>query len=113
MRAEDPSAMTPERFRELALALPGASEGSHHGHPDFRVGGNVFASLAERKGETLGTVMLTPPQQDAAVAEHAATFRPCAGAWGERGATHVVLAAAKVAPVRRALRAAWENRGAG
>jgi len=37
--------MTPEMFRELALQLPGASEGEHHGHADFRVGGKIFATL--------------------------------------------------------------------
>lgn len=37
--------MTPEMFRNLALQLPGASEGAHHGHADFRVGGKIFATL--------------------------------------------------------------------
>jgi hypothetical protein len=37
--------MTPEMFRELALQLPEASEGEHHAHADFRVGGKIFATL--------------------------------------------------------------------
>ena len=31
--------MTPNAFRRIALALDGAIESAHHGHPDFRVGG--------------------------------------------------------------------------
>ena len=30
-------------FRRLALAFPGAEEREHMGHPDFRVGGKIFA----------------------------------------------------------------------
>jgi hypothetical protein len=53
--------MTVEQFRELALSLPDAVEGAHQGHPDFRVGGKVFASLQPGRG--LGMVKLTPGQQ--------------------------------------------------
>ena len=52
--------MTPNQFRRLALALPGATEGAHGGHPDFRVGGKVFASLGYPDA-TLGMIKLTPP----------------------------------------------------
>ena len=45
-------------FRRLALALPGAEEGSHQGHPDFRVNGRVFASLDAK--ETVGMAVVTP-----------------------------------------------------
>ncbi len=37
--------MTADDVRRLALALPGAVEGAHHDHPDFRVGGRIFATL--------------------------------------------------------------------
>lgn len=37
--------MSPDAFRTLALSLPETVEGSHHQHPDFRVGGKVFATL--------------------------------------------------------------------
>jgi hypothetical protein len=33
-------------IRRLAQRLPGTEERSHHGHPDFRVGGRIFASLS-------------------------------------------------------------------
>lgn len=31
--------------RDLVAQLPGAEERSHHGHPDFRVGDRIFATL--------------------------------------------------------------------
>jgi len=37
--------MTPHAFRRIALSLPEALEASHMGHPDFRVGGKVFATI--------------------------------------------------------------------
>ena len=40
--------MTLQGFQRLALSMPEASEGSHMGHPDFRVRGKVFATLLLR-----------------------------------------------------------------
>ncbi len=37
--------MSTSRFRRVALALPGALEGSHQGHADFRLGKRIFATL--------------------------------------------------------------------
>ncbi|MFN2444720.1 MAG: hypothetical protein ABR606_03920 [Vicinamibacterales bacterium] len=37
--------MTPNRFRRIVLALGGVVEGAHFDHPDFRVGGRIFATL--------------------------------------------------------------------
>ena len=37
--------MTPDDFRRIALSQPGAAEGAHMGHADFRVGGRIFATL--------------------------------------------------------------------
>ncbi|HVH49648.1 MAG TPA: hypothetical protein VM760_07205 [Sphingomicrobium sp.] len=34
-------------FRRIALAFPGAEEGSHMGHADFRVGGSARARAKE------------------------------------------------------------------
>ncbi len=39
--------ITPRRVRELVAALPDTEEGVHHGHPDFRVGKKIFATLSE------------------------------------------------------------------
>ena len=37
--------VTPSQFRRIALSLPGASEGTHMGTADFRVGNKIFATL--------------------------------------------------------------------
>jgi len=37
--------MTTDKFRKMALEIPTAVERSHMNHPDFRVGGKIFASL--------------------------------------------------------------------
>jgi hypothetical protein len=103
--------MTPDKFRELALGFPGASESGHMGHPDFRVNGKIFATLGY-PDDKHGMVKLTPAQQGEFVKKNGGIFNPCAGAWGERGATSVLLASAKVASVRSALDAAWRNVGA-
>jgi len=102
--------MTPEAFRKLALELPEAVESSHMGHPDFRVGGKIFATLGpEREKEPWGMVKLTPELQAPLLAAEPDAFEPASGAWGRRGATLVRLRKAGVAPVRRALATAWRN----
>ena len=40
---------TAARVRQLVAALPDSAEGAHHGHPDFRVRGKIFATLSERE----------------------------------------------------------------
>jgi hypothetical protein len=99
--------MTAEEFRELALRLPESSEGVHMGHPDFRVGGKIFASLGP--AEAWGMVKLAAARQASWTREAPDAFEPFNGAWGRRGATKVHLAAAKRASVRRALADAWRN----
>ena len=44
-RAQLVSVVTAREFRRIALSLPQASEAAHMGHPDFRVGGRIFATL--------------------------------------------------------------------
>src|SRR5690349_21689451 len=100
--------MTPATFRRLALSMPSTVEKEHHGHPDFRVGGKIFATLSY-PGKGIGMVKLTPDQQQSFMQEEPEVFFPCSGAWGKRGATHVRLAEAKDKTVRQALSAAWNN----
>ena len=54
--------MTPNQFRHLALAFPGAIEGAHRGHAGFRVGGKIFATLGY-PDDTSAVVMVKPDQQ--------------------------------------------------
>jgi hypothetical protein len=96
--------MTPNEFRQLALGLPGAVEGVHHAHPDFRVDGRIFATIAPDGLRAM--VKLDPTQQPLYVAAEPEVYAPAAGAWGRGGATMVVLERARAASVRRALGAA-------
>lgn len=98
--------MTDDDFRDIALALDGASEGAHMGHPDFRANNRIFASL--RKDGTTGMVKISPEQQTVFLDDHAAMFTPSPGAWGRGGCTDVVLAKARVPAVRAAMQLAWE-----
>ena len=100
--------MTVEAFRRLALGLPEASEVGHMGHPDFRVGGKIFATLGY-PDDGFGMVKLTPEQQEAFVTAEPAVFASVKGGWGLRGATSVRLRPARTASVRLALAAAWRN----
>ena len=94
-------------FRRMVLALDGASEGAHMGHPDFRVGNRIFATL--HSGDRFGMVALTPEQQHDLLDTHPETFTPEAGAWGRGGSTRVDLASADAEAVGEALTLAWQN----
>jgi hypothetical protein len=100
--------MTAADFRRLALSLPGAEERSHMNHPDFRVGGKIFATLSY-PDEGWGMVKLFPDQQAEFVGAHPKMFAPVKGGWGKQGCTHVLLKAAKKELVREAMQAAWER----
>jgi hypothetical protein len=100
--------MTANAFRRLALLLPEATEGSHMGHPDFRVGGKIFATLAA-PDPRFAMVSLTPDQQEAFVSAEPAVFVPVKGGWGLRGATNVRLRPARAKSVTTALATAWRN----
>src|SRR5271168_3886557 len=100
--------MTAEEFRRLALSFPEATEGAHMDHPDFRVGGKIFATLGYPE-MGVGMVKLFPDQQKEFVRAEPKVFAPVNGLWGRRGATYVRLKAAKKGSVKRALASAWRN----
>jgi hypothetical protein len=99
--------LTADDFRDLALRLNGATEGAHMGHPDFRAGGRIFASL--HANEETGTVRLTPDEQREMLRAYRSMFTPAAGAWGLQGWTVVRLRSAEEAAVRAALLLAWQG----
>jgi hypothetical protein len=101
--------MTVTQFRKLALSFPEATESAHHGHPDFRVGGKIFATLGY-PDKSSGAVMLDPDEQRFFMRLADDAFSPAAGAWGKKGSTIVHLPAAKAALVRDSLEAAWRHR---
>jgi len=100
--------MTPNGFRRIALSLDGASENAHHGHPDFRVGGRIFATLGYPDAKS-GMVNLTPDQQRTWVKERSDAFVPVKGKWGEQGSTTVHLAAVDEEALGETLTLAWQN----
>ncbi len=76
-------------------------------HPDFRVGGKIFATL--NSDLTKGMASLTPELQADYMAMDA-SFHPASGAWGRNGSTLITLATANSQAVLSALGAAWEAR---
>jgi len=100
--------VTAKDFRRLALGLEGVIEAEHMNHPDFRVGGKIFATL--QPGLKKGMVSLSPDEQARFIEAAPKTFEPVAGAWGRGGATGVILAAADEEIVGEALTLAWQRR---
>jgi hypothetical protein len=96
-------------FRRIALSFPGAEERAHMGHPDFRVGGKIFATLAHPDAAH-GVVVLLPEQQDMAIEAEPEAFRPAAGAWGLRGSTLVCLNRVPDDWLERTIEWAWAKR---
>ena len=99
--------MTTDEFRALALSFPETEESSHMDHPDFRVGGKIFATIAPDGRR--GMAKLTPDQQEVILRVAPRVFEPASGAWGRKGATMIELADAAEDDVRHALNAAWRN----
>jgi hypothetical protein len=100
--------MTAADFRKLALALPEAEERAHMSHPDFRVGGKIFATLGY-PDKSCGMVKLSPEQQHYFSKAEPDVFVPAKGAWGRRGATSVHLKTARKETLSKAIQAAWRN----
>ena len=101
--------MTAAEFRRIALSLPSVEEKAHMGHPDFRVGGKIFATLGY-PDTRFGTLMLSPQDQDFLIRDHPKAFVPAPGAWGRAGSTSVLLRLAPRNAIAVALEAAWRRR---
>lgn len=98
--------MTPDKAREIALALPEAIEQDHHGFPSFRVRGRIFATLPD---EATLRVMLDDDAVEEAVAaapEQCSVLR-----WGAKiSGVAVHLPAAHPDTVADLLADAWRRR---
>ena len=86
--------MTANDFRNLVLSIAGSEEHAHHGHPDFRIQGRLFATLGY-PDTTRAMVKLTPEQQSEFMYDFPAVFSPVNGAWGRQGCTSVYLPKAR------------------
>ena len=98
--------ITHAEARSLALALPEAVEGDHHGRPSFRVTGTIFATLWDA---THMNLMLERDGILTAVQSHP---HACAELWwGKRlAAVSVSLDQADTELLVELLEDAWENR---
>lgn len=101
--------MTSAEFRRFALSLPGVIESAHMNHPDFRVGGKIFATLGY-PDQDHGMVILPPQEQKRFIRSHPKVFAPAKGAWGKRGSTTVRLEGIEKATLQTALEIAWRNK---
>jgi hypothetical protein len=98
--------MTTNDFRRLALALGDAVEGAHMNHPDFRIGGRIFATI--KPDGVSGMVRLSSDDQRRLVSERPESFEPEAGAWGRQGCTRVSLQSLDEDTLGEALTLAWQ-----
>src|SRR5438552_6424725 len=73
--------MTRDDFRKLALSFPEAIQSAHMRHPDFRVGGKIFATLGY-PNEDSAVVKLSRDEQTEFVQSNPEVFKPVKGAWG-------------------------------
>ena len=101
--------MTAAEFRRIALSMPQASENAHMDHPDFRVGGKIFATLGYPDADH-GMVVLPPEEQERLVKSDSVAFAPAKGAWGKRGSTTVYLKAVAAPALQCAIEIAWRKR---
>ena len=101
--------MTAADFQRLALSMPEVEKSAHMSHPDFRVGGKIFATLGY-PDEDHGMVVLPLEEQEGLMKSHPKIFAPAKGAWGKRGSTTVRLKEADKATLKAALEMAWRYR---
>jgi hypothetical protein len=93
--------------RQLVAALPGTAESAHHGHPDFRVGGRIFATLWPAQNRS---VLRLPVQDaDALAGSYPDTYR-LVSARGPIAWLNVDLAQVSAETFRALLEQAWEAR---
>jgi len=97
--------MTVSDFRRMVLRMPEAEESAHMSHPDFRVGGKIFATLGYPDKDH-GMVILPPEEQERFIRSHPKVFAPAKGAWGKRGSTSVRLDVVDKATLERAIEVA-------
>jgi hypothetical protein len=100
-------AMKPDDVRRLAAALPEVTEGAHSGHPDFRVGGRIFATLWVDEERVV--LRLKPVEQAALIEAEPDRFAAVDGAWGRRGWTSLDLWETEEETLTAALHAAWRG----
>lgn len=101
--------MNVDEAREVYLSFAGAEESAHHGHPDFRVGNKIFASLQPEKG--LGVLRL-PMEMAEAVASESPDARRLVSRFGGCGWVAFTLSSTEVEEFRGLAEIAFQHRQA-
>ncbi|HTS83598.1 MAG TPA: MmcQ/YjbR family DNA-binding protein [Usitatibacter sp.] len=97
--------VTIKQARRIAMSLPEAEERQHHGHPDFRVNGRIFATLWPDQYRAV--VKLAIPDQIALVQMDPSAFS--LNGWSRQGYTTVDLKHIDVSRLRTVMESAWTN----
>jgi len=97
------------RARELALALPGASEAPHFHRLAFRTPRKIFATLDARACDV--NLMFDPDLRDFYCEQAPDAFAPVPGGWGKKGATRCDLRVVDEPTLTSALLAAHKLAG--
>lgn len=103
--------ITPQKAREIALALPDSVELPHFELTSFRVNKKIFATMDESKNRMC--LMFTPIDQSVFCAFDKTIIYPVPNKWGQKGATYVELNKVKLAMLKDALKVAynWKKNG--
>lgn len=98
--------ITDATARAIVLSMPGAEEGEHMGHPDFRVRKKIFATLwpDERKA----VVFLDPEVHGDLLREDPDAFS--LNAWSKGGALNVHLRHVSRAQFESLVRESWSRK---
>lgn len=97
----------PAKFREIALAMPEATEGSHFEAMDFRVGGKIFATW--RADRQRAVVKLTPDDQRMLAETMGGMVTAVDGGWGLKGWSRLDLDRVDEAEARHVIATAWRT----
>lgn len=93
-----------DKLRHLLLALPGVQERETWGHPTFRIGDRLIASLPD---PTTAIVKASPADQAALIAEEPSTFG-VAPRVGRHGWVTVDLRRVRTDQIRELVELAWQ-----
>lgn len=97
--------VTNRQVRDMALALPGASEQDHWGKPSFRVGKKIFATL--HSADRRAVLKFAIPDQQALVAMAPEIYST--GGWAHQGWTMIDLRKVRKTRFGEQLELAWRQ----
>lgn len=95
------------QFRQLALALPQATELPHFEITSFRFNKKIFATLWEKENKAM--LKLSLVDQSVFCAFDKTVFYPVPNKWGKQGATFVELKKVRKDMLTDALNCAYEG----